>query len=61
MEAVLHFLTITRVAQQPLVQEQGDEEQRRHRDEAWDLEKDRPDGDEGEKKEKEGWVGEGRG
>lgn len=47
-EAVVHFLTVTRVDPQTRAQEHEEEEQRRHKEQAWDLEKDRLEGDEGE-------------
>lgn len=55
-EQVLHFLMFTRVGQQSRAQEQGEEEQRSHRNEAWNLEEDRQEGDKGGK----GRVGSGR-
>lgn len=44
-EAVLHSLTVTMVGQRRRAQDEGEEGLRRHREEAWNLEKDRPEGD----------------
>lgn len=58
-KAVPDFLTIIRVDQRPKIEEHKEEEQRRHKDNAWDLKEDRLERDEDEDGDRQGLEREG--